>query len=70
MKFLVLIVNPKKSTIVTNKLFKAIFESFYDNQVIKWGIILEDVISKEVNKVSNKKRCPLVPFFHHLYCLV
>lgn len=28
---------------------------------------MEDVITKEVNKVSNKKACPLAFFIYHLY---
>lgn len=37
-------------------------------QVIRWGLILKDVISKEVNKVRNKKECTLPLFLYHLYC--
>lgn len=59
LKFLVPILNPKKPTTITNKLLKAIFKCYHGNQVIGWELILEDVNFKEVNKVSNKKGCPL-----------
>lgn len=67
MKFLVPIVNSEKPMTITNKLLKAIFDSFSDNHLIGWDIILEDVISKEVSKVSNKKGCPLAPFLYYQY---
>lgn len=68
LKFLVPFLNLEKVASATNKLLKAIFEFVYSNKVIRCKIILEDIISKGVKKVSSKKGCPLAPFLYHLYC--
>lgn len=67
MKFLVLIFNLEKLTTATNKLLKAIFQSVNGNQVMGWGVILEDVVSNVVKKVSSIKGCRVAPFLHHFY---
>jgi hypothetical protein len=67
LRFLVPILNPDKPTTCTLKLMKTIHEAYSNERVCGWGLILDDVVFREVSKIGGRKGCPLAPFIYHLY---
>ena len=67
LEFLVPIVHPDKSTLVTCTLGNTIFGAISGERLVDWSIIFMELINRLVGEAGKAKPTPICPFFYHLY---